>query len=97
MRKIAPVCLRRADCHLAAKQLPRHDCYSAPANILFESPPQAIHGLLSGAARSGRLKIDASQVRTADTAGVQLLLTVQKRLAGEGGAIEWVGISTVLK
>ncbi len=56
-----------------------------------------LHGLLSGAVRAGRLKIDASQVRTADTAGVQLLLAMQKRLAGEGGAIEWVGMSDLLR
>ncbi|MBK8971171.1 MAG: STAS domain-containing protein [Hahellaceae bacterium] len=44
-----------------------------------------------------RIKLDGSHVTAADTAGVQLLVALQKRVAGHGGAIEWVAVSDALK
>ena len=51
---------------IAAEQVPgceaapRHCCYSAPAIILFESPPQAVHGLLSAVTPRHRLRLRSS-------------------------------------
>jgi anti-anti-sigma regulatory factor len=72
------------------------DVVVLPANCNIAQVEQ-LYELFSSAAGAGRVKIDASQVATADTAGLQLLLAVQKRLGGHGGSIEWIGLSDVLK
>ena len=58
---------------------------------------EKLYELFSSTTGTGQVKIDGSQVVTVDTAGLQLLLAVQKRLGSHGGSIEWTGLSEALK
>lgn len=64
-------------------------CNISAVENLYES--------LSGEHYSERIKLDGGHIESVDTTGIQLLVALQKRVAGHGGAIEWVAISEPLK
>lgn len=58
---------------------------------------EAPYEQLSDSGYEQRIELDGSEVQLIDTAGIQLLLVLQKRIAHHGGAIVWNGVSDALR
>ena len=72
-----------------------NDAIKLPSSITIEQV-EALHKVLREPDYSQRLKLDASDVQSIDTAGAQLLLAANQRLSTHGGAIEWLNCPEVM-
>ncbi|WP_020407297.1 STAS domain-containing protein [Hahella ganghwensis] len=66
-----------------------------PASLTIANV-EALHEQLQAPEYEKKVQFDASNVEVVDTAGLQLLLAVQRRLSANGGIIDWKAGSDAL-